>query len=128
MKVPTDRRYSPTHEWFSAEGDIVTIGISQYAADELTDITFVELPEVGTEVGPDEPCGGVESVKAFSELYCALKGRVIEINEALDDNPGLVNEDAYDDGWMLKIQTDDLEALDGLMTAKAYRNHIAPAT
>ena len=124
MKVPTDRRYSSTHEWFLVEGDTVTMGISQYAADELTDITYVELPEVGTQIGPDEPCGGIESVKAYSELYCAVKGKVIEINEALNDNPGLVNEDAFDDGWMLKIQADDLDALASLMDAKAYQKHI----
>ncbi|HUU96942.1 MAG TPA: glycine cleavage system protein GcvH [Phycisphaerae bacterium] len=125
MKVPTDRSYSPTHEWFLAEDDTVTVGITQYAADELTDITFVELPEIGSEVGPDEPCGGIESVKAFSELYCAVKGKVIEINDALNDNPGLLNEDAFDDGWLLKIHTDDLDALHGLMNAKAYQKHIA---
>lgn len=125
MSIPTDRRYSPTHEWFLAEGDVVTVGITQYAADELTDITYVELPEVGTTVGPDEPCGGVESVKAYSELYCAIRGKVLEINDALVDNPGLVNEDAFDDGWFMKIEADDLDAMDGLMNAKAYKAHTA---
>ena len=107
------------------EGNIITMGISQYAADELTDITFVELPEVGTTVGPDEPCGGIESVKAFSELYSAVKGKIIEVNTALADNPGLVNADAYDEGWMLKVEAEDPEALDSLMNAKAYRKHTA---
>ena len=125
MKVPTDRMYSPTHEWFLAEGDQVTMGISQYAADELTDITYVELPEVGERIGPDEPCGGVESVKAYSELYCAVLGKVIEINQALDDNPALVNQDAFDRGWLLRIQSDDVDGLGGLMDAKAYQKHIA---
>ncbi len=125
MKVPTDRKYASTHEWFLIEGDTVTVGISQYAADELTDITFVELPEVGGDVGADEPCGGIESVKAYSELYCSVKGRVIEINQALDDNPGLVNKDAFGEGWLLKIKTDDAEGLGGLMDARAYQKHIA---
>ncbi|MHC4089859.1 MAG: glycine cleavage system protein GcvH [Planctomycetota bacterium] len=124
MSVPTDRVYSSTHEWFLAEGNVVTMGISQYAADELTDITYVELPEVGTRVGPDSPCGGVESVKAYSEVYCAVAGKVIEVNAALADEPGLVNEDAYDGGWMVRVQGEDLDALGGLMDAKAYRKHI----
>ena len=125
MSAPTDRRYSSTHEWFLPEGNIITMGISQYAADELTDITYVELPEVGTTVGPDEPCGGIESVKAFSEVYWAVKGKIIEVNAALAENPGLVNADAYDEGWMLKVEAEDPEALDGLMNAKAYRKHTA---
>lgn len=125
MKVPTDRKYASTHEWFLIEGDTVTVGISQYAADELTDITYVELPEVGAGVGADQPCGGIESVKAYSELYCSVKGRVIEINQALDNNPGLVNQDAFGEGWLLKIKTDDAEGLGGLMDARAYQKHIA---
>jgi len=125
MSVPTDRRYSPTHEWFLVEGETVTVGITQYAADELTDITYVELPEVGAEVGPDAPCAGVESVKAYSEVYCAVPGKIVEVNEALNDNPGLINEDAFDDGWMFKIQTTDLDAVEGLMDVKAYKKHIA---
>ncbi|MCH7814738.1 MAG: glycine cleavage system protein H, partial [Planctomycetes bacterium] len=79
MTIPTDRVYSATHEWFLAQDRIVTMGITQYAADELTDITYVELPEIGSSVGPDAPCGGVESVKAYSELYCAVTGRVVEV-------------------------------------------------
>lgn len=125
MSIPTDRMYSPTHEWFLAEGNTVTMGITQYAADELTDITYVELPEVGAEIGPDAPCGGVESVKAYSEIYCAVSGKVIEVNEALVDNPGLVNEDAYDGAWMIKVEAEDLDALGGLMDAKAYKKHTA---
>jgi len=128
MTIPTDRLYSPTHEWFLADGDVITVGITQYAADELTDITYVELPEVGAEVGPDAPCGGVESVKAFSEVYCAVPGRVIEVNEALSGSPGLINQDAHDEGWMFKIKADDAEALHTLMDAKAYKKHIAAAS
>jgi glycine cleavage system H protein len=125
MSIPTDRKYASTHEWFLAEGNTVTVGITQYAADELTDITYVELPEVGADVGPDEPCGGIESVKAYSEVYSAVKGKVSEVNEALADNPGMVNEDAFDTGWMFKLEAEDLDALGGLMDAKAYEKHIA---
>ncbi len=125
MTVPTDRKYSSTHEWFLAEGNTVTVGITQHAADELTDITYVELPEVGSEVGPDAPCGGIESVKAFSELYSAVTGRVVEVNETLLDTPNLVNEDAFDGGWIIKVDAADLDALGGLMDARAYSKHIA---
>ncbi len=127
MSIPTDRSFAATHEWFLAEGKIVTVGISQYAADELTDITYVELPEVGAGVGPAEPCGGIESVKAYSEIYCAVTGKVVEVNEALNDNPGLVNEDAFDAGWMFKVETDDLDSLGGLLDASAYEKHISSA-
>jgi glycine cleavage system H protein len=124
MSFPTDRKYSETHEWYLVEGDTVTLGITQYAADELTDITYVELPEVGTEVGPQESCGGIESVKAYSELYSVVQGKVIEVNEALNDNPAVVNEDAHG-AWMVKIRTGHASALDKLMDAKAYEEHIA---
>ena len=125
MSIPTDRKYASTHEWFLPEGNIVTVGITQYAADELTDITYVELPEAGAIIGPGEPCGGIESVKAYSEINSVVKGKVVELNQALTDNPGLVNEDAFDHGWMFKLETDDLEALGGLMDAKAYEKHIS---
>ena len=128
MNIPTDRRYAPTHEWFLTDGNIVTVGITQYAADELTDITYVEMPEVGATVGPGEASGGIESVKAYSELYSAVKGKVVEVNTALEDNPGLINQDAFDGGWIFKVQTDDLEALNSLMDAKAYEKHITAKT
>ena len=125
MTIPTDRVYSATHEWFLAQDRIVTMGITQYAADELTDITYVELPEIGSSVGPDAACGGVESVKAYSELYSAVTGRVVEVNKDLEDNPALVNDDAHDGGWLLKIDTTDLDTLGGLMDAEAYGQHIS---
>ena len=125
MSVPTDRRYSESHEWYQADGNTVIMGITQYAADELTDITYVELPEVGATIEPGSPCGGVESVKAYSELYCAVPGKVIELNDALTEGPELVNEDAFGKGWMLKIEASDLGVLDGLMDAAAYESHIS---
>jgi glycine cleavage system H protein len=120
MKVPTDRKYGETHEWYLVEDDVVTIGITQYAADELTDITYVELPEVGRSLGAGDTVGEVESVKATSEILTALAGKVVEVNAALVDHPELINDDAFDEGWIVKIKVDSLDGLDLLMSAKAY--------
>jgi glycine cleavage system H protein len=119
-EVPDDRKYTQTHEWLLAEGHVVTIGITQYAADELTDITYVELPETGTEVTAGRAMGEIESVKATSDIVAHVSGKVIEINEALADEPGLVNTDPFGRGWMVKLQADDLSPLEGLMDASAY--------
>lgn len=113
-----------THEWFKVDGDIVTMGISQFAADELTDITYVELPKRGAGVEAGKACGEIESVKATSELFCAVSGEVVEANAALTDTPELVNEDAFEKGWMLKIRAADLAPLQKLMDAAAYKAHI----
>lgn len=125
MAVPNDRRYSQTHEWFKAEGDTVTIGITQFAADELTDITFVDLPAVGDQVEGGSHFGEVESVKATSELYTAVSGEVIEINRRLADEPGLVNSDPLGAGWMLKIRCSDKGPLAKLLDGPAYDQMIA---
>ena len=120
MKVPTDRRYSETHEWFLIDDDIVTIGVTQYAADELTDITFVELPEIGAQVAVGDTIGEVESVKATSEIVTAVGGAVVEANAALVDHPELINDDAFEDGWIVKIKADSVGPLRSLMAAKEY--------
>jgi glycine cleavage system H protein len=125
MAVPNDRRYSQTHEWFKAEGDVVTVGITKFAADELTDITFVDLPEVGDEVEGGSHFGEVESVKATSELYCAVTGEVIAVNEKLADEPGLLNTDPLHEGWMVRIKTTDLGPLEKLLDGPAYDKMIA---
>ena len=125
MEIPSDRRYSETHEWFRASNDVVTVGISQFAADELTDITYVALPEVGRTVAPGEACAEIESVKATAEIYCAVGGEIVEINSQLADRPELLNEDAFDTGWIFKIKCPDLSPLDELMTAAEYERHIA---
>ena len=124
MDTPTDRKYLDTHEWFLAEGDIVTVGITKYAADELTDITYVELPEVGATVTAGGPLGEVESVKATSELLTAVSGTVTEVNTDLADQPELVNEDPFGKGWMVKIKVDSLDPLGSLMDAAAYEKSI----
>ena len=120
MKVPIDRKYAETHEWHLVEDDVVTIGITQYAADELTDITYVELPEVGTAVGAGDTVGEVESVKATSEILTAVAGKIVEVNAALADHPELINDDAFEEGWIVKIKADSLDGLNLLMSAKAY--------
>jgi glycine cleavage system H protein len=125
MAVPQDRKYGQTHEWFKVDGNIVTIGITQFAADELTDITYVDLPETGDDVTAGESFGEIESVKATSEMYCAVSGKVLEINERLADEPELVNTDPFGDGWMLKVEASDLGGLEKLMDGAAYEKMIA---
>src|SRR3712207_6708301 len=100
MSAPTDRRYLQSHEWHQLQGDTVTIGITQYAADELTDITFVQLPAVGAKVTANGRFGEIESVKATADLYSGVAGEVVAVNEQLQANPGLVNTDPYAGGWM----------------------------
>ena len=125
MAVPQDCKFTQTHEWFKVEGNVVTVGISQFAADELTDITYVDLPEVDGEVTAGEDFGEIESVKATSGLYCAVSGKVVEFNERLADEPELVNNDPFGDGWMIKIECSDLSPLEKLLDAAAYKKMIA---
>lgn len=125
MAVPQDYKFTQTHEWFKVDGDTVTVGISQFAANELTDITYVELPEVGGEVTAGEDFGEIESVKATSGLFCAVSGKVVEVNERLADEPELVNNDPFGDGWMFKVECSDLGPLEKLLDAAAYEKMIA---
>jgi len=120
MSAPTDRKYLETHEWHQASGDTVTIGITQFAADELTDITFVQLPKVGTKVEANKRFGEIESVKASSDLYSGVAGTVSEVNAALSDNPGLVNRDPYGQGWMIKLKMADPKQLEKLLPVEEY--------
>lgn len=120
MSVPNDRRYLATHEWFKADGDVVTIGITKFAADELTDVTFVDLPAVGKAVVAGQTFGEIESVKATSGLYSAVAGTVIEVNKRLADEPELVNNDPFEAGWMIKVRCADLSPLAKLLDAAAY--------
>ena len=119
--IPTDRKYSKSHEWFLVTGDEVIVGITQFAADALTDVTFVDLPAVGTKVEAGKPFGEIESVKATSELFTFIAGEISAINESLNDSPELVNSDPYNDGWMVRIKASDKSALDSLMDADAYK-------
>jgi len=120
MSAPTDRKYLETHEWHQASGDTVTIGITQFAADELTDITFVSLPKVGTKIEANKRFGEIESVKASSDLYSGVSGTVSEVNAALSDNPGLVNRDPYGQGWMVKLKMLDPKQLEKLLPVEEY--------
>ena len=120
MGVPTDRRYLASHEWHKLEGEICTIGVSQFAADELTDVTYVSLPEPGTEVTAGQSMGEVESVKATSDLNSGVSGVVTEINEKLNEAPELVNNDPFGEGWMIRVKITDRSQLDGLLDASAY--------
>lgn len=124
MNLPEELRYSEEHEWVKTEGDKVRIGITDFAQSELGDIVFVELPEVGDEVTADEPFGSVESVKTVSELYAPVSGKVVEVNEDLNDNPEYVNESPYENAWMIVVEPSDKSELDKLMTAEQYENMV----
>lgn len=120
MSTPKEMRYSEEHEWVKEEGDKVRIGITAFAQSELGDIVFVELPEVGDDITADEPFGSVESVKTVSELYAPVSGKVVEVNEDLDDSPEFVNESPYEKAWMIVVELSDKSELDNLMTAEQY--------
>ena len=118
--APTDRKYLESHEWHLAQGDVVTIGITQIAADELTDITFVQLPKVGAKVSAGKPFGEIESVKATSDLYSGVNGTVTEVNPKLSSEPGVINTDPYNAGWMIKVKTDGAAGGDTLLDSAEY--------
>jgi glycine cleavage system H protein len=120
MNTPKELRYSEEHEWVRLEDGKVRIGITDFAQSELGDIVFVELPEVGAEVTANEPFGSVESVKTVSELYAPVSGKVVEVNEELNDNPEFVNESPYEKAWMIVVEPSDLSELDNLLTAEQY--------
>jgi glycine cleavage system H protein len=124
MSIPKELRYSEEHEWVKTEGEKVRVGITHFAQSELGDIVFVELPEVGDTVTADEPFGSVESVKTVSELYAPVSGKVVEVNEDLNDNPEFVNESPYEKAWMIVIEPSDASELDSLMTAEQYEEMI----
>ena len=120
MSVPSDRKYLKSHEWHLAEGDMVTIGVTQIAADELTDVTYVSLPRVGAQIQAGGQFGEIESVKTTSELYSAVGGEVTAVNAELSNNPGLVNTDPYTQGWMIKIKVTDEGDSSTLLSSEAY--------
>ena len=120
MSTPKELRYSEEHEWVKVEGERVRVGITDFAQHELGDIVFVELPEVGTEVSADEAFGSVESVKTVSELYAPVSGKVVEVNEDLNDSPEFVNESPYETAWMIVIELSDSSEVEKLMTAEQY--------
>lgn len=118
--LPDDIRYSDDHEWASLNNDIITVGISDYAQDQLGEIVFVEVPETGDTFNKGDEFGSVESVKAVSELYLPVSGEIVEVNQALEDAPELVNNSCYSDGWIVKVKPDNAGEFDSLMTKAAY--------
>jgi len=117
-------KYTEDHEWITVDGDVATVGITDYAQKSLGDIVFVETPEVGSEVSAGDEAGVVESVKAASEIYVPLSGEVVEANEDLEAEPSKVNTDPTTEGWMFKIKMSDPSELDGLMDEDAYKAHV----
>ena len=124
MNIPEDLRYSEDHEWLRVEGEIGIEGITDYAQHELSDIVYVELPEVGREVSKGETIGTIEAVKTVVDLYAIVGGKIPEVNENLKNNPELVNQDPYGEGWMVKIKISKPEEMEGLLDAPTYRKFI----
>lgn len=124
MEFPDNLKYTKEHEWVRVEGETAVIGITDYAQEQLGDIVYVELPEEGEEIGQGEPFGVVESVKAVSDLYGGLSGEVFEVNDLLSESPETLNEDCYEEGWLVKIKIKDKKELENLLDHKAYQAHI----
>ena len=120
----SDTKYTTSHEWVRLEGDVATVGITDHAQTALGDVVFVELPEAGREVGANEACAVVESVKAASDVYAPLAGRVVEANGRLSEDPGLINRDPTGDGWFYKLEVADAAALDELMDEAGYQRFV----
>ncbi|MBI5343761.1 MAG: glycine cleavage system protein GcvH [Deltaproteobacteria bacterium] len=124
MEFPKDLKYTKEHEWVKVEKNIVTVGITDYAQDSLGDVVYVELPQEGSPVTRSEPFGVVESVKAVSDLYAPVSGGVTEVNDAIVDNPEVINEDPYGDAWMIKVELSSPSEIDELMSAEDYQKYI----
>ncbi len=122
--IPSDLKYTKSHEWVRAAGDIVTIGISDHAQQELTDIVFVELPEVGRTVKAGDACAVVESVKTASDIYAPVSGQILEANKGVVDNPALTNSEPYGDGWFFKIKLSNPAELSSLLSPDQYKAQI----
>lgn len=121
---PSELKYTETHEWLHLEGNKCTVGITDHAQEQLGDIVFVELPEEGTELSKGDVLGNIESVKSVSEVYTPVSGRVIEVNEKLLDNPELVNQDPWGEGWIAKLELTDTDSLGELLTAEEYQSKL----
>jgi glycine cleavage system H protein len=124
MEFPEELLYTEEHEWVMVEGDLATIGITDFAQDALGDIVFVELPQVGTILEAGKPFGVVESVKAVSDIYAPVSGEVVEINEELPDTPEVINTSPFEDGWMIKVKLADQSEVGELMSAEAYQEFV----
>ncbi len=125
MNIPEDLLYTSDHEWIRIEEELVTIGITEYAQEQLGDVVYVELPDEGDEIEAEEAFGSVESVKAVSEIYSPVSGTVIEVNDLLEDSPEKINTDPYGDGWMVQLEVDKNASFESLMTPEAYEEYLA---
>lgn len=120
MASPADRVYSPSHEWHKLEGQVLTLGLTQFAVDQLTDVTYVEMKKPGFKFKAGDIVGEVESVKTTSDIYCFVDGEISEVNPALADNPGLLNSDPYGKGWLCKVKVTDKAGLSKCVDSKTY--------
>ena len=125
MSVPGELKYTKEHEWVKVEGETLVVGITEHAQDQLGDVVFVELPEVGAQVAQNASFAEVESTKSVSDIFAPVSGEIAEVNDALEDQPELVNEDPYGDGWICIIQVNSLDELDALMDADGYRSFVS---
>src|SRR5881275_1203356 len=123
-QVPDDLRYAESHEWVRVEGENARVGISDHAQAELTDVVFVELPQVGRQVNAREATAVVESVKAASDIYAPVKGTIVEVNKALETDPGLLNREPYGQGWIFVLKVENADELEHLKDASGYKNQI----
>jgi glycine cleavage system H protein len=124
MNVPAELKYTKDHEWVRVDGDIATIGVTDFAQGELGDIVYIEVETAGDNLDKEEVFGSIEAVKTVSDLFMPVAGEIIEFNEALDANPELVNDDPYGEGWMIKVNIADQSEIDGLLSAKEYEDLI----
>ncbi|MBP47224.1 MAG: glycine cleavage system protein H [Myxococcales bacterium] len=128
MALPTDLLYTEEHEWIRREGDdVVTVGITEHAQEQLGSIVYVELPDDDSEVAKSDSLGQIESTKSVSDLYAPVSGQVIEVNAALEENPELINSAPYEDGWIVKLRLESSEELDELLSPQEYKDHVADA-
>ena len=125
--IPGDLKYTKEHEWIKIDGEVATIGITDHAQTELGDITFVELPDVGKDVKQSDSCATVESVKAASDIYTPLSGKISAVNESLQDAPEAINQSPYGEGWICKVDITDAGEADGLMSAQDYEEYLKEA-
>jgi len=120
MDNPIDRKYTKEHEWIKIDGETVILGITNFAQDQLTDVVFVELPEVGKQIEQNGNLCVVESVKSVSDIFSPISGEIVEVNKTLEDSPALINNDPFEDGWIVKLKVKDEKDLEQLMTAEEY--------
>ena len=125
MNIPEDLLYTSDHEWIRVQDDVITIGITEFAQEQLGDVVYVELPDLEQEIDAEDALGSVESVKAVSEIYSPIGGTVVEVNDLLEDSPEKVNTDPYGDGWMVHLSASDTSALESLMSPEAYEEYLA---